>query len=77
MTATYTFDLFSSLDGFGGQRGNWGGYSGAAGARAAQAPPRPIQRRAADGPRAHHPPGFAHEAVLGPERPGPWLGCSG
>jgi hypothetical protein len=28
MTATYTFDVFSSLDGFGAHRGNWGGYWG-------------------------------------------------
>lgn len=29
MTATYTFDVFSSLDGFGGVRGgDWGGYWG-------------------------------------------------
>jgi dihydrofolate reductase len=29
MTATYTFDVFSSLDGFGGANGgNWGGYWG-------------------------------------------------
>ena len=31
MTATYTFDVFSSLDGFGfydTKRGNWGGYWG-------------------------------------------------
>lgn len=28
MTATYTFDVFSSLDGFGSNRGNWGGYWG-------------------------------------------------
>ena len=29
MTATYTFDVFSSLDGFGSQSGgNWGGYWG-------------------------------------------------
>jgi hypothetical protein len=27
MTATYTFDVFSSLDGFGGVTdGSWGGY---------------------------------------------------
>jgi dihydrofolate reductase len=26
MTATYTFDVFSSLDGFGTHSGNWGGY---------------------------------------------------
>jgi len=28
MTATYTFDVFSSLDGFGAARGNWSGYWG-------------------------------------------------
>ncbi|RLP85375.1 dihydrofolate reductase family protein [Micromonospora sp. CV4] len=28
MTATYTFDVFSSLDGFGTSSGNWGGYWG-------------------------------------------------
>ena len=28
MTATYTFDIFSSLDGFGAHNGNWGGYWG-------------------------------------------------
>jgi dihydrofolate reductase len=26
MTATYTFDVFTSLDGFGSHRGDWGGY---------------------------------------------------
>ncbi len=28
MTAIYTFDVFSSLDGFGAASGNWGGYWG-------------------------------------------------
>jgi len=28
MTAIYTFDVFSSLDGFGSHSGNWGGYWG-------------------------------------------------
>ena len=28
MTATYTFDVFSSLDGFGGATGDWTGYWG-------------------------------------------------
>lgn len=28
MTATYTFDVFTSLDGFGAAGGNWGGYWG-------------------------------------------------
>ncbi len=28
MTTTYTFDVFTSLDGFGGTNGDWGGYWG-------------------------------------------------
>jgi dihydrofolate reductase len=28
MTATYTFDVFASLDGFGSHSGDWGGYWG-------------------------------------------------
>jgi dihydrofolate reductase len=28
MTATYTFDIFCSLDGFGSNSGDWGGYWG-------------------------------------------------
>ncbi|GAA2860312.1 deaminase reductase [Actinoplanes cyaneus] len=28
MTATYTFDIFSTLDGFANHRGDWGGYWG-------------------------------------------------
>jgi dihydrofolate reductase len=28
MTATYTWDVFSSLDGYGSHRGDWGGYWG-------------------------------------------------
>ena len=28
MTAAYTFDVFSSLDGFGAASGNWTGYWG-------------------------------------------------
>jgi dihydrofolate reductase len=28
MTATYTFDIFTSLDGFGAHDGDWGGYWG-------------------------------------------------
>jgi dihydrofolate reductase len=28
LTATYTFDVFSSLDGYGANRGDWGGYWG-------------------------------------------------
>src|SRR3954462_11950600 len=28
MTATYTFDVFASLDGYGSHKGDWGGYWG-------------------------------------------------
>jgi dihydrofolate reductase len=28
MTATYTFDVFTTLDGFGAHKGDWGGYWG-------------------------------------------------
>jgi hypothetical protein len=28
MAATYTFDVFTSPDGFGAHSGNWGGYRG-------------------------------------------------
>ena len=28
MTATYTWDVFSSLDGYGSTNGDWGGYWG-------------------------------------------------
>jgi len=28
MTATYTFDVFSTLDGYGSHNGDWGGYWG-------------------------------------------------
>ncbi|MFI5730163.1 dihydrofolate reductase family protein [Kribbella sp. NPDC051587] len=28
MTATFTFDIFSTLDGFGAHNGDWGGYFG-------------------------------------------------
>ena len=28
MSVTYTFDIFSTLDGFGANTGNWGGYWG-------------------------------------------------
>ena len=40
MTATYTFDVFSSLDGFGSHHGDWGGYWGKQG-------PEFLDRRAA------------------------------
>ncbi|MEU8224089.1 dihydrofolate reductase family protein [Kribbella sp. NPDC048915] len=39
MTATYTFDVFASLDGFGAHSGDWGGYWGKQG-------PELLERRA-------------------------------
>ena len=40
MTASYTFDIFSSLDGYGSHDGDWGGYWGKQG-------PELLDRRAA------------------------------
>ncbi|HEX6526558.1 MAG TPA: dihydrofolate reductase family protein [Streptosporangiaceae bacterium] len=40
MTASYTFDIFSSLDGYGSHNGDWGGYWGKQG-------PELLDRRAA------------------------------
>jgi hypothetical protein len=45
VTATYTFDVFSSLDGYGSHSGgNWGGYWGKQG-------PELLDRRLAEGRR--------------------------
>jgi dihydrofolate reductase len=44
MTATYTFDIFSSLDGFASHNGDWGGYWGK------QGPELLDHRRAVYGP---------------------------
>ena len=40
VSASYTIDLFSSLDGFGGNSGDWGGYWGKQG-------PQLLERRLA------------------------------
>ena len=40
MTAIYTFDVFSSLDGYGSASGTWGGYWGKQG-------PEMLERRLA------------------------------
>ena len=65
MTATYTFDIFSSLDGFGSHSGgDWGGYWGKQGPRAARPPPRLVRRGAADGLRGEHVPGVRADAGL-------------
>ena len=65
MTAIYTFDVFSSLDGFGSyDGGNWGGYWGRHG-------PEFLDRRlalymggAADGLRGQHLSAFVGVAGL-------------
>ena len=50
MTATYTFDVFTSLDGFGSvSGGDWGGYWGQAGPGTARPSPRPVRGGSANG----------------------------
>ena len=45
MTATYTFDVFATLDGYGsyGPEGDWGGYWGKQGPCLQGQPPRRTQ----------------------------------
>ena len=62
MTATYTFDVFSSLDGFGAASANWTGYWGKQG-------PELLDHRlavygAADGLRRQHVSGVCADAGL-------------
>ena len=64
MTATYTFDVFSSLDGYGAASGNWTGYWGKQG-------PELLDHRlalygdgAADGLRGQHLSGIRADAGL-------------
>jgi dihydrofolate reductase len=59
MTATYTFDVFSSLDAFGAATGKWTGYWGKQGPRTPRPSPRPLQREPADGLRGQHLPALA------------------
>lgn len=53
MTATYTFDIFSSLDGFANHSGDWGGYWGKQGPSSSPTAPPPTATRCAwcSGPR--------------------------
>ena len=55
MTATYTFDVFSSLDGYGAAGGNWTGYWGKQG-------PELLEHRGVRSPR---PVGHADEEPAG------------
>ena len=63
VTATYTFDVFSSLDGFGAAGGDWTGYWGKQG-------PELLDRRlalyarTADGVRGQHLPGVRADAGI-------------
>ena len=73
MSATYTFDVFSSLDGYGSASGgDWGGYWGKQGPEAARPPARPVRGRRADGVRGGDVSGvrphadIEHRAVRGP-----------
>ncbi len=43
MTATYTFDIFSTLDGFANHNGDWGSYWGKQGPESQAAPLGPGQ----------------------------------
>ncbi|MEJ8668044.1 dihydrofolate reductase family protein [Streptomyces sp. MS1.AVA.1] len=53
MTATYTFDVFSSLDGYGAARRRLDRLLGQAGPRTPRPPPRPVRRGATDDLRAN------------------------
>ena len=54
MTATYTFDVFTSLDGYGDGERRLGRLLGQARPRAARPPPRLVRRGAAHGLRGQH-----------------------
>ena len=70
MTATYTFDVFSTLDGFGSYNsdGDWGGYWGKQGPEFVDHRLALVQPGAADGFRGQHLPGVRRTA--GRERRG-------
>ena len=63
MTATYTFDIFSTLDGFASyENGDWGGYWGKQGPEFLDHRARATATRAADGPRRPHLPAVRRAA---------------
>ena len=64
MTATYTFDVFSSLDGYGSHSGNWGGYWGKQGPELLDHRLALYGRGAADGLRGQHVSGIRADAGL-------------
>ena len=61
MTATYTFDIFSSLDGYGSHNADWVA-TGQARPRTARPPPRRVRPGAADGLRGQHLPAIRADA---------------
>ena len=64
MTATYTFDIFSSLDGYGSHHGDWGGYWGKQGPELLDHR-LAVFSRAADGLRGQHLPAIRADAGPG------------
>src|SRR5437764_1194887 len=64
MTATYTFDVFSSLDGYGATSGDWTGYWGKQGPELLEHRLALHPRAAADGLRRQHLPSFRADAGL-------------
>ena len=76
MTATYTFDVFSSLDGYGAASAQLDRLLGQARPRAARPPPRPVRRGAADGLRGQHVSAFAQMLAASTEESevrDPWV----
>ena len=76
MTASYTFDVFSSLDGYGAASGNWTGYWGKQGRSCSTAAWPCTRRGAADGLRGQHLSGLRPDAGLehrGVEVRDPWV----
>nr|WP_284289972.1 hypothetical protein [Angustibacter aerolatus] len=62
MTATYTFDVFCSLDGFAAAGGDWTGYWGKQGPEPAGAPAGAVRGGAAAGAGRHHVPAVHADA---------------
>ena len=62
MTATYTFDVFSSLDGFGAASGDWTGYWGKQGPELLEHRLALYDAGAADGLRGQHVSGVRADA---------------
>jgi hypothetical protein len=67
MTAVYTWDVFSTLDGYGsyGSEGDWGGYWSEQGPELLSHRGLPLPHRAADGLRRHDLPAKAAILLLG------------